>query len=364
MTYLFPLTSINTPGLMEVGAGLSVTNGVVESTGISSSTSIVVVGNTSTQGPSSIAILDGMTITPGAGNYLALFNSQFSSTGTSVTESANIELNTLISDLSSLTVTGTHSPTFITETITAGVYTVSGAATLGASDVLTLDGGGDSAALFVFRISAAFSTGAGSSIVLINGADIANVFWLAGGAVSTGATSTFSGTLIGNPGAASTGAGTIMNGRLFTVLGAIPTDSSTITVPTTISVITLGILAGFALFTSSGNIANTGTSTINGNIGTNSGTISGFGAPSVVNGTLYTSGIGAAVVEYGIYANGVLLPVSYKIKQRGATEMLNQELVLQAIATVADAESIDVRFSVDIGTIVTGNRILSLIKVI
>jgi hypothetical protein len=48
----------------------------------------------------------------------------------------------------------------------------------------------------------------------------------------------------------------------------------------------LGTAADFAVFTSNGAVGNTGTTVINGDIGTDLGAISGFGSPSVVNGTI------------------------------------------------------------------------------
>ncbi|MFT4760886.1 MAG: hypothetical protein ACI9XO_002004 [Paraglaciecola sp.] len=46
----------------------------------------------------------------------------------------------------------------------------------------------------------------------------------------------------------------------------------------------LGTAANFLLFTSVGDVVNTGTSVINGNIGTNTGAVTGFGSPSIING--------------------------------------------------------------------------------
>ena len=50
-----------------------------------------------------------------------------------------------------------------------------------------------------------------------------------------------------------------------------------------------GSLAKFALFTTSGAVGNTAVSNITGNIGANAGAITGFGAPSNVNGTIYNA---------------------------------------------------------------------------
>jgi len=300
-------------------------------------------------------------LTPGAGSYLVFFNSQFNSIGTDVTAQSAADLTTLVATLNGLAQTAVHPAAFgPLETLGSGVYDVTpGAATL--TGTLTLDGGGDPNALFVFRITAAFSTAAASNVVLINGADAANVFWLAGGAVSTGAAATFNGTMIGAPGAASTGAATIMTGRLLSTLGAVSIDSTLISRPLTASVIALGTLDTFALFTSNGQVTNVGVSTINGDIGTNSGTVLGF-ETAIVNGTIYTAGLSAFIAEYGIYADGVLIPDSARPKRNDGTQGFDQTIAMQTLATVAAGQAIDVRVSVDLGTITTENRILTLIR--
>jgi hypothetical protein len=48
----------------------------------------------------------------------------------------------------------------------------------------------------------------------------------------------------------------------------------------------LGSVANFILFTGSGAVANTGTSTVTGDVGSQLGAISGFGSPSILNGTI------------------------------------------------------------------------------
>ena len=53
--------------------------------------------------------------------------------------------------------------------------------------------------------------------------------------------------------------------------------------------IDFGTAANFMLFTGVGAVANTGVSTITGNVGSNAGAIAGFGAPSVLNGVIENS---------------------------------------------------------------------------
>ncbi|MBC7374135.1 MAG: DUF3494 domain-containing protein [Frankiales bacterium] len=77
-----------------------------------------------------------------------------------------------------------------------GVYHAAAAISLAAAGTITLDGEGNPNAVFIFQIGAALSTGALSSINLVNGATAANVFWQVLGAASTGAGSSFSGTMM------------------------------------------------------------------------------------------------------------------------------------------------------------------------
>lgn len=136
-----------------------------------------------------------------------------------VTTQASTDLTAAYNQLNALTPTVTNHPAaFGTETIFPGIYNVGGAGSVGGT--LILDGQGNSSAIFVFKIGGAFTVGAASTITLVNGTMASNVFWLADGAVSMGAYTTMSGTLIAN-GAISMGDGGILNGRLLSTTGAI-----------------------------------------------------------------------------------------------------------------------------------------------
>ncbi len=74
----------------------------------------------------------------------------------------------------------------------AGVYcTASG---IGVTGTLTLDGGGDSNATFVFQAGTSLTTA--GNIVLINGALAKNVFWQVGTSATLGTASQFQGTIV------------------------------------------------------------------------------------------------------------------------------------------------------------------------
>jgi hypothetical protein len=191
----------------------------------------------------------------------------------------------------------THAPVFGNgETLTAGVYSIAAAGSLVGS--LTLDGGYNENSIFILKYNGAFSVAAASKVILINGQKASNVFWIAEGAISVGASSTIKGTLIAHTGAVSLGAGCDLEGRMFSTTGAVTLDSGKVYLPaghsnipiicvksSPSSAALLGSVANFALFTSAGAISNIGASGIIGDVGSNAGAITGFetAASSLIN---------------------------------------------------------------------------------
>jgi hypothetical protein len=209
-----------------------------------------------------------------------------------ITGQAALDVAALASQLTGLSGGVAHGAVFGNgETLAPGVYEVGAAAAI--QGTLTLDAEGDSSALFVFRIAGGLSSVAASEIVLINGASAANVFWRAAGAISLGANTTFVGTAVAVTGAASDAAGSIMTGRLLSTEGAVSIDSSlSMSIPEIplLSPIRLGVLSTFVMFSSVGAVSNTGTSNIVGDIGSDAGSVTGFGSPTVLDGNIYTAG--------------------------------------------------------------------------
>jgi len=98
-----------------------------------------------------------------------------------------------------------------------GVYTSSTAISVAANQSITLNGGGNSNATFIFVASAAITFGASVQILLTNGAQASNVYWLGGaisGAITIGASSNVQGTFLDN-GATTLGAGVVVNGQVL-----------------------------------------------------------------------------------------------------------------------------------------------------
>lgn len=212
------------------------------------------------------------------------------------TAQAKIDLLRLYIHLNDVLITNSiHTATFGGgETLTGGVYSIAGAGSL--SGQLTLDGQGNSDALFIIKFEGAFTLAANSKIILVNGARACNVFWIAQGAISAGASSTLKGNLIAYPGAITVPAGSILEGRMFSSSGAIsfgPGELLLAEGPITIPIKCgssctnniLGAAANFVLFTSVGAVANTGPSGIIGDIGSDAGAVSGFASSTIVGST-------------------------------------------------------------------------------
>lgn len=114
------------------------------------------------------------------------------------------------------------------KTFTPGVYHTVAAFTL--TGTMTLDGRGDPNAVFIFQVGAALNTAAGSTVSLVNGAQASNVFWQVLGAAGTGASSSFSGTIMAL-GAITVGAGATVTGRALSHAGLVTLSTNTFIFP-------------------------------------------------------------------------------------------------------------------------------------
>jgi len=120
-------------------------------------------------------------------------------------------------------------------TLTAGVYTAS--SSMGLTGAVTLDGGGDPNAVFIFQAGSTLTTGSGSSVVLENGAQACNVFWQVGSSATIGTTTSFVGSILALT-SITLDNGATLEGRALARNGAVTLDSNTITVPVCESVAT------------------------------------------------------------------------------------------------------------------------------
>jgi hypothetical protein len=115
------------------------------------------------------------------------------------------------------------------QTLTPGVYKASSSLDVGGS--LTLDGGGDPNAVFVFQAPSTLITDSASSVILTNGAQACNVFWQVGSSATLGTSSDFTGSILALT-SISVNTGDTVDGRALARNGAVTLDDDTITSPT------------------------------------------------------------------------------------------------------------------------------------
>jgi hypothetical protein len=115
-------------------------------------------------------------------------------------------------------------------TLSPGVYILS-AATPNLTTSVTLDGGGNANAVFIFQASSTLITAASSSVILTNGTVWNNVYWQVGSSATLGAGSTFKGTMLVNT-SITVGNSASVTGRLLggavTATGAVSMDAVTV----------------------------------------------------------------------------------------------------------------------------------------
>lgn len=186
-----------------------------------------------------------------------------------------------------------------------------------------------------------------------------SIFWIAEGALSLAANTIMKGTLISHDAAVSAAAGTDLESRMFTTTGAISFGPGTAAIPAGNSYVELGVLSSFVMFTSSGAVSNTEPSTITGDVGSNLGAVTGF---ENLNGTVYTPGspptTNTPEASFGIYQNNIPIANSSRTRSNINTGIMS----LLAIATIAEGDAIDIRWSVNEGEVVMGNRVLTVLS--
>ncbi|MSR70434.1 DUF3494 domain-containing protein [Candidatus Kaiserbacteria bacterium] len=172
-------------------------------------------------------------ITGDVGTYPTATETGFSTvtiTGTNhaddaTTQGAKTDLVTAYNALAGQSADHTISADLGGQTLSPGVY--SSGSTIGLTGAVTLDGGGDANAVFVFKAGSALTTASASSVVLTNGTQACNVFWQVGSSATLGTGSTFRGTLIALSSITVT-TGVTVDGRVLARNGAVTLDTNTI----------------------------------------------------------------------------------------------------------------------------------------
>ena len=111
-----------------------------------------------------------------------------------------------------------------------GVYTSGSTMSIAVGGTVTLDGQGDSSAVWIFQIGSSLTVNNGAHVLLINGASAKNVFWAAFASTTLGSNVSFEGNVLAGS-SNSVGTGSTVVGRLLCTTGAISLLSDTITLP-------------------------------------------------------------------------------------------------------------------------------------
>lgn len=121
------------------------------------------------------------------------------------------------------------------QTLTQGVYKDNGApASLAITGTLTLDGGGDPNAVFIFQSASTLTTASNSHVTLINGAQACNVFWQVGSSATLGTGTQFNGNILALSSITDNGGSTVQ-GRLLARNAAVTLNNTNVTKATCVS---------------------------------------------------------------------------------------------------------------------------------
>jgi hypothetical protein len=113
-------------------------------------------------------------------------------------------------------------------TLAPGVYCFD--TTAGVTGALTLDGGGNSAAIWTFQVGSALTTATSSSVVMAGGGNPGNVFWKVGSSATIGTSTAFQGNLLAYASITLTGGSSVV-GRALAVNAAVTLDNNAISLP-------------------------------------------------------------------------------------------------------------------------------------
>jgi hypothetical protein len=327
--------------------------------------SVTETGGTSTSS-TEYSLVSDMELNPTAGSYMVLFNAQLASEETFSSDAGVLHLFDLYNALQAVAATSTgHAAAFGSETLLPGVYET--AAAMSISGTLTLDGNNEDNPIFIVRFPGAFTTAVNATVTLTNGATANNVFWIAGGAISTAAGATIRGTMIAKDAAIGLGANTIVDGSLLSTSGAITMGATCVITSQADSSYNFGVLGSFGVFTSAGGISSCADCHVYGDAGTGFGAITTFPAASYVGYKLYPAGTESSdsgFTSYSIFKDEVEVPYSLRTLV-GINGVVNLQANVSFLTTPAVGEtpnSIKIKWKVDVGKAKLVNRTLSLIR--
>jgi len=150
--------------------------------------------------------------------------------GDGVTQGAKTDLTTAYDAAAGQGPTNPIAAALDGQTLVPGVYNSASQILLNGGAV-TLDAGGNAAAVWVFQAGSDLIVGNGSVVTLTNGAQACNVFWQVGSSASLGTGVTFRGTIMALTSITLATTATL-EGRALARNGTVTLDTNTITRPT------------------------------------------------------------------------------------------------------------------------------------
>ncbi len=114
------------------------------------------------------------------------------------------------------------------QTLAPGVYCVD--TSVGLTGDVTLDGGGDSNAAWIFQIGSTLTTATGSSVIMSGGGVPGNVFWAVGSSATIGTGTAMQGNVVAFASITLTSGSTVV-GRALAVNAAVTMDHNVVSVP-------------------------------------------------------------------------------------------------------------------------------------
>lgn len=193
---------------------------VVGDVGLSPAAGTLYTGLTTGMVTGTIYAVDATGPAGGAGNNAALLTTAQNNLTTAYNNAAGQTPTTavLASSIDSFSGTG--------YTLAPGVY--NSASTMGITGTLTLNGGGDQNAVFVFQAGSSLTTASNAVVTLTNGAQACNVFWQVGSSATLGTGTTLRGNILAFSSITDNGGSTI-EGRLLARNAAVTLDNTHVT---------------------------------------------------------------------------------------------------------------------------------------